>query len=329
MFDLENLEPHQISKDLSSYTSLIYGVPKIGKSTFAYRMFKKKGLFLAFEQGYKALAGVMAVDITKWSDLHKLNKELKKESVKEKFDVLVIDTLDIMDKLAKNYILQQNGIDDMSGLPFGKAYEAKDNLIFDMLKTWQDMGYGLLFISHAKETPITINEVETTKFQPTVDKRTLSIVAKMCDIIGFAYLMNNSETNEEERVMYLRESLRLQAGTRFKYMPSYVPLQVEKFNEALQEAISKEEEENPEFITEKKINVVIDVELNFEEVMKELVDLVKNKFAKNEKMDIVTQIVENHMGVGAKVTEATPNQVQVCDIILTELKEKAQELGLK
>ncbi len=332
MFNLEGLEPNKVSKDLSSYTSLIYGVPKIGKTTFAYKMFGKRALLLGFERGYKALAGVMAVDITKWSELAKLNQDLKKPSVREKFDVLVIDTTDLMDKLAKQYILQQNGIDDMGGLPYGKAYDLKDELIFNMLKKWQDMGYGLMFISHAKETTITVKqdgkEVEITKYQPSLERRTLGIVSKMCDIIGFAYLKQNEETTEEERVLFLRESLRVQAGTRFTYMVDSVPLKVEDFNKALADAIAKEEEVNPDSVTEEKVGAVVDFALNFDEIMENIVNLVKTKFAPSGHMEEVTTIVEKHMGKGAKVIEATSNQVQACDIILTELESKVQDLGL-
>lgn len=331
-FDLLNLEAHKISKDLSSYVSLIYGVPKIGKSTFAYRMFGKEGLLLAFERGYKALAGVMAVDITTWSDLPKLNKELKKPEVKQRFKTLIIDVVDIMELLAKNYILQQNGIDDLSGLGYGKAYELKDNLIFNMLKKWQDMGYGIMFISHAKEVKDVVKidgkEVEYTKYQPTLERRTLGMISKMCDVIGFAYLKKNEETGKEERVLYLRESLRLQAGTRFKYMSDVIPLDVEIFNKELSEAIAKEEEENPDNVTEEKIETLKDVKLDFNKIMDSIISIVKSKFAPAEKMDLVNEIVERNMGLGAKVTQATPNQVQACDIILTELEEKAEELGL-
>lgn len=328
MYDLENLEGYKVSKDLGSYTSLIYGVPKIGKTTFAYKMFGDDCLLVAFEQGYRALAGVKRADVTKWADLSKLNKELKKETVKKRFKTLVIDTIDIMDKLAKEYILASNGVSDMGGLPFGKAYELKDNLIFNMLKSWQDMGYGLMFISHSKEVPITINEVETTKFQPSVERRTLGIISKMCDIIGFGYLINNTESGEEERVLYLRENLRIQAGTRFKHMPASVPLDVKKFNEALAMAITKEEEENPDFMTEAKAEPVVSVEIDFDKTMEQIIEIVKDKLAPNGHMEDVTKIVENHMGIGAKVTEATPNQAQVCDIILTELEELVAKLKL-
>ena len=330
MFDLENLEGFKVSRDLGSYTSLIYGVPKIGKTSFAYKMFGQEALFLAFEQGYKTLGGIKVADITKWSDLGKLNKDLKKETVKAKFKVLVIDTADIMDKLAKDYILSSNGIDDMSKLPFGKAYELKDNIMFNMIKSWQDMGYGIMFISHAKEVKIKIeiNDEETTKFQPSMERRTLGIISKMCDIIGFGYLVNNEETNKEERVLFLRESLRVQAGTRFKYMPSSVPLEAKAFNDALTKAIEMQENENPDFMTDERIGSVIDTDLIFEDIMELIVDLVKNKLSPAGHMNEVTKIVETHLGVGSKVTEAVKGQVESCDMILTELENLVVELAL-
>lgn len=55
--NLLNIEPHKISRDLSGYITLLYGPPKIGKTTFGIQM--PKHLLLAFERGYNALPGAM------------------------------------------------------------------------------------------------------------------------------------------------------------------------------------------------------------------------------------------------------------------------------
>ncbi|EJT5937259.1 AAA family ATPase [Clostridium perfringens] len=330
--DLLNLQPHQISKDISSYTTMIYGGWKSGKSTFAHTLLGKDALFLAFEKGYTALSGVYAQDITSWADLYKLNAQLKKKEVKEKFKVLVIDTLDIMDKLALDYIKQTQGVDGLADIPFGKGYAMKDELIFDMLRNWQCMGYGLFFISHADSQDVEKldenGQVRIVKsYMPTVNKRTLKIVAKMCDIIGFNYFAKNSDTGEEKRALFLRETEQYQAGSRFKYTPPVIKLSAEDFKIAIKEAIEKEEIENPNFVTDKKESSVINVEYDFDAIKKEIIELVKNYFNPNEAMEEVNKIVENHLGIGAKVMDCTEKQVQVCDIILTELKEKAKELN--
>lgn len=62
--DLLGLKPNVVSRDLSGYITLIYGPPKIGKTTFGSKM--PKPLLLAAEKGYSAIPGIMAVDVTSW-----------------------------------------------------------------------------------------------------------------------------------------------------------------------------------------------------------------------------------------------------------------------
>lgn len=62
--NLMALEPHKVSRDLSGYITLIYGPPKVGKTTFGSKM--PGALLLATERGYNALPGVIAQDITTW-----------------------------------------------------------------------------------------------------------------------------------------------------------------------------------------------------------------------------------------------------------------------
>ena len=81
--NLLEIQPHQISRDLSGYITYIYGAPKVGKTTLGAGM--PKPLLLAFERGYNALAGIMAQDIMSWSDIKQVVRELKKPEVKEKF----------------------------------------------------------------------------------------------------------------------------------------------------------------------------------------------------------------------------------------------------
>lgn len=62
--NLLNIEPHVVSRDLGGYITFLYGGYKTGKTTLATQM--DGALLLAFEQGYNALPGVMAQDITTW-----------------------------------------------------------------------------------------------------------------------------------------------------------------------------------------------------------------------------------------------------------------------
>ena len=66
-FNLLELTPHKVSRDLSGYITYVYGAPKTGKTTLATQM--DGCLLLAFEQGYNALPGVIAQDIVTWGEM--------------------------------------------------------------------------------------------------------------------------------------------------------------------------------------------------------------------------------------------------------------------
>ena len=64
-----------------------------------------KPLLLACERGYNALAGIMAQDITSWSEMKQTVRELKKPEVKEMFSTVIIDTVDVAAGYCEKYIL--------------------------------------------------------------------------------------------------------------------------------------------------------------------------------------------------------------------------------
>lgn len=118
--NLLNIQPHKVSKDLSGYITYIYGAPKTGKTTLAVQM--PKTLLLAFERGYNALPGVIAQDITSWSEMKQVMRELKKPEVRATFDAVVVDTIDIASDFCQKYICQQKGIEALGDLGYGKFF---------------------------------------------------------------------------------------------------------------------------------------------------------------------------------------------------------------
>ena len=90
--NLLNIQPRKVSKDLSGYITYIYGAPKTGKTTLATQM--DGSLLLAFEPGYHALPGVMAQDVTSWTEMKQVCRELKKPEVQATFKAIIVDTID-------------------------------------------------------------------------------------------------------------------------------------------------------------------------------------------------------------------------------------------
>lgn len=329
MFNLLELQPHKVSTDLSSYHTLLYGPAKAGKSTFFYQSFGQECLFLACENGYGALSGVMAVDITKWGDLVQVTKELKKPEIQSKFKVLVIDTVDIFHKYATKQVCQREGVQALGDIPHGKGYAMADDLEFEMIKTWENLGYRLAFISHAKEkTEKLPTGGEVLKYIPSVERRCLGIVSKFVDNILFGYVVVDSETGGEKRVLYTRETLSYQAGSRFANLPSEIPFDAKKFNEVWKKAIEEEMALNPDGFTSKKKDIVMERKVDFTETMNEVKSLINDKFIPANQMGIVVEIGEKHLGQGRRISECGPNQADILEVILCALEEKVEELGL-
>lgn len=117
--NLLDLKPHKVSRDLSGYITYIYGAPKVGKTTLGVEM--PKPLLLAFERGYNAIEGIIAQDITSWSEVKQTVRELKKPEVQEQFSTIIIDTVDIAAILCEKYVCSQNGVSAIGEIPYGQG----------------------------------------------------------------------------------------------------------------------------------------------------------------------------------------------------------------
>ena len=325
-FDLMNLQKNKISRDLGSYMCYWYGNSKTGKSTLCAKLYGDDALFICTEKGYNAL-NIFAVDLTSWNETNGLLRQLKDQNVKDKFKVIVIDTVDILYDLAINYTLKINGCQDLSDKPFGKLYSEVDKIFNNFLLEITRMGYGLALIGHAKTQSKLAkkgkNEVESDYTIPSLARRGYQIVANMVDNIFYVTIDYDEEGNRV-RVLKTRETSEFFAGSRFKYLPETILLDADVLKEEMQKAVDKEENTTDEkkdlFIKENKID--------FGKVMEQLNELVMDKFVPNDKLSIVNKIVEKHLGLGNKVADATEDQADALQIILDELLMKAEELGL-
>lgn len=83
-----------------------------------------KPLLLAFEKGYNAIPGILAQDITSWSEMKMALRQLKKNEAKEMFSTVIIDTVDIAATLCDKWVCDQNNVDNISQIPYGRSLAA-------------------------------------------------------------------------------------------------------------------------------------------------------------------------------------------------------------
>ena len=325
--DLMNLQKNKISRDLGSYMCFYYGNSKTGKSTLASKLYGDDALFVATEKGYNAL-NVFAVDLTSWNETSGLLRQLKMPEIKEKFKVIVIDTVDILFDLATSYILKINGCTDLSDKPFGKLYGEVDKIFNEFLLSITRLGYGLALIGHAKTQSKLAkkgnNEVESDYTIPSLARRGYQIVAAMVDNI-FYITMDEDEDGNQVRVIKTRATNEYFAGSRFKYLPETILLDADVLKEEMQKAVDKEENTTEE----KKDLFIKETKIDFEEVKEKLTEIVTEIFVPNDKMQVVQKIVEKHLGIGNRVNDATEEQADALQLIYDELLMYVEDNNLK
>lgn len=325
--DLMNLQKNKISRDLGSYMCFYYGNSKVGKSTLASKLYGDDALFVATEKGYNAL-NVFAVDLTSWNETSGLLRQLKMPEIKEKFKVIVIDTVDILYDLATSYILKINGCTDLSDKPFGKLYGEVDKIFNEFLLSITRLGYGLALIGHAKTQSKLAkkgnNEVESDYTIPSLARRGYQIVAAMVDNI-FYITMDEDEDGNQVRVIKTRATNEYFAGSRFKYLPETILLDADVLKEEMQKAVDKEENTTEE----KKDLFIKETKIDFEEVKEKLTEIVTEVFVPNDKMQVVQKIVEKHLGIGNRVNDATEEQADALQLIYDELLMYIEDNNLK
>lgn len=319
--DLTSVVPQKVSKDLSTYTSFLYGPPKAGKTTFYFELFGRKAIFARTEKGSKAIPGLMGQDISSWSDFMKFKQQLKRPEVKKLFDVVVLDTYDNLCIYLERYIKNKYGVDNLKEANggWGAGHKEFSETLFMALNDIESYGYTIHFISHAttKKEQLPGTEEEYDKYIPSAAKRGMEIATKMVDNILFAYLTVDKETKEEKRVLYTRETIYFQAGTRFKNLTSPLPMSAKAYKDAVTESIEAYGEENLKDEVEK--NYVEGESLDFDSLMKEATNIAV-KLHKEGRIKEVTEIVEKYLGVGHLLKEATPKQVETVSIVVEELR---------
>lgn len=323
MIDILNLEPIKISKDLKGKFIMIYGQPKIGKTTLATSF--EKNLLLAFEPGYNALNNKMVVPITKWGDFTTVINQLAKPEAKEKYNTITIDTADLAWDYCEKFVCISNPSDNgeipknLGSIPWGKGYDLCKKTFDDAFRKIAMLGYGLVFISHEQLKNVkTETEKEFQKFMPTLPDRPKLIVNRLVDII--AYLRLDAE--DGKRYIYTRGTDRFEAGSRFAYLAPKIEMSYANLVEELTSAIEKQAELDNTQADSKATNFY-----NLDRPFAEVLDETKTVFQKLLDKDkekygaIMNDIILKRFGKPIKLSETTAEQQELVELVLSDWKE--------
>ena len=326
--DIFSLEPSKISRDLKGKFLLIYGQPKTGKSTFGSQL--PRSLFLNFEQGTNALAGIRSVPILRWGDFKKVLSQLRKPQAREMYDSIVVDTASIAWQLCEKYICQREGVDSIRDIPWGQGWGMLRNEFSECWREITLLGFGILFIAHSKDKPTEMRDEdgnEITAVAPDLPNQCYTIINSIVDIIGYLQVqMNNDGTSE--RFLYTRSTPTVFAGSRYQYLAPKIKFGYKELVDAIGDAIDKAVELDGAEVTDHTEIAQIKAR-PFQEVINDAkkiwiayLDAAQTDEEKEQHLNVMKDVIRRIFGSeDFKLSAAVPSQSDLVELFVDEMRE--------
>lgn len=253
---LGKIKSNEVTADALQYKHMIAGRPKSGKTSLFYGVVKEKykgdmskGLLIAFEKGYQALNGIHAIDIETWEDFQELVDELVDSKDEVSYEIIALDTIDVLIKRATEYTLRTQSIKDkkrytaINDLAYGKGYELLDTNISEQVDKLDHAGYNLFFITHDKDK--TVKQRDGMEYDKTVISaggRAGEYFKNSADMIHFIDITKELDKGKkvDKRYIHFRGDGDLEAGSRFPDIVDKVEYGVDNFINAIEDAIRAE-----------------------------------------------------------------------------------------
>ncbi|OTN86600.1 phage nucleotide-binding protein [Enterococcus sp. 7E2_DIV0204] len=184
------------------WTSLVYSEPGKGKTSMVKSLTGRTILF-SVDGMYHVLAKLKDIEIhvmdnkKPFDELGDFYRYLLKHSTE--FDNVVIDNLSTFQK----FWLNEKSTESKSGMPEIKDYGVIDRVLLDFIASLKSLGKNILIFAHEKKVEVTMESGRVyTQFQP--DVRNLDAIMGIVPLVGRLVIINNQETQKEERVIVLQ-----------------------------------------------------------------------------------------------------------------------------
>lgn len=177
---------------------MLYGSHGIGKSTFGAGA--PNPIFLATEDGQDDIGVDRTPMISDWDCFDRWLKDLVNSN--HDYQTVVVDTVDWLEKLIFKKVAEDNHVDSIEKIGYGKGYVyAADNLDyllggFSALREKRKM--GVIFLAHAKIAKVSPPDTDSyDRYEPDLHKQLSPILQEWCDEVLFATYEVNTIKREE------------------------------------------------------------------------------------------------------------------------------------
>jgi len=317
-----DLEVNKVSKDINDYSLMLLGKTGIGKSPFVAQLYGKKAIMLSLDNSQKGIAGIYSVPIDSYETLSFYINQLMNPEVRKKFDVVIIDTITMMDYLCEKSVLDTYGKDTISDcLPYNKAWKIVDKRFIDIITKLSKMQYTMVYVCHPKEVKYKVGNREFIKIEPKISDRIKDFFISQIDIRLYVDYAENGE-----RVLYTKGNAFFDARCRVASLPDTMLFDAKLLRELFEAGV--EEKVDKEFLAESgevNKNVAFRPDRSFEEVINDIKEL-GNSLTKKGLGDKAMAIVNEELGLDENgqqrtLADATERMIPALEDILIKMKE--------
>ena len=222
-----SLLPTETTKPRTEFTeflTMIYGAPKVGKSTFCSQ--REKTLFLDTENGLKSLE-TFRVNIGSWEDFMAVCGELTAAKGKLPYKTLVIDTIDNLFGYCRDYVRKKLKIQHESDAAYGKGWDAVKSEFAPAMGFLKSLGIGIVYVSHGRNDKIESRTGSYDRWMPTLAKQASEVLIPALDFILFAEIVAGEKG--DQRVIHTKPCQYWLAGDKTGRMPEDIPFTAKAF----------------------------------------------------------------------------------------------------
>jgi hypothetical protein len=228
--------------DYRKLSGIVYGRPKVGKSTFCASLDSGKVLFLDTEDGTKHL-DVYKVEIKTWNDVLQASHDLL--TTDHGFSLVVLDTVSALKEKCIEYVLDRMRAPDVYSPKFSAHGRGWTMVNSELQKLWTRLlagNFGCYFVDH--ETSVetrpdgtiirgedTYNGPRLLRVQPQLSGKPGQSLKGLCDLI-----LRASIAEDGTRILETMNTAQVEAGDRSGVLPGVMPLDPAAFVECFRNA---------------------------------------------------------------------------------------------
>lgn len=220
----EMQEPSNRAED---YMLLIFGPPKVGKTTFASQF--DRPLFFSTDRGTRFIK-TYSMDVLSWKDFLIAIKLLETKGA-DRYGCFVIDHVDDLFKMCQDYTCKKMGIEHPADGEWGKGWAALRDTFIKGMRRLLRQGQGIIFIAHEDIKTIKTRTSEIERTMPAMPKTARRIIIPAVDVIAYAgfKIIKKGKERIQQRVLITEPTESLEVGDRTGRCPPSMPLNGRRF----------------------------------------------------------------------------------------------------